>query len=384
LDQSPEGSAEKVTKEVTTFDPRADVARIVGVPTTNEFDPQVNQPVTRASARSYAERARERASSRMSAEDLKGKKVPLGHVAAPPKEKMEQLAALHMPSPNFDEPNEKKISKPPPPQGVGAAYEVNQAMARGELDRPVNLREAKDMPRAKGLSPESVKAIQMVNDDMNNATRSKEDLEAEKAVAQSMKAPPSEAPAERELDKAEKAIVETQIEERPQAEERSFPFDFDGIGNVRNTLMDPKRREKIEGRLAALDISDMIMKREIQQDITVVPGKFSVTLRTFNQKENLWMLQYIFDFPGSTLYTRELLSTCQLVCSVVAINGKMLPEHRSNVGQPGEQVDKAAFDKKKDVIASFPVALIADLSVQHIWFQDRINHLFSFEALKNG
>ena len=50
LDQSPEGSAEKPTKEVTTFDPKADVARIVGVPATNEFDPQVNQPVTEETA----------------------------------------------------------------------------------------------------------------------------------------------------------------------------------------------------------------------------------------------------------------------------------------------------------------------------------------------
>jgi hypothetical protein len=382
LDQSPEGS-EQPKREITTFDPKADVERIVGMPATNEFDPKVNQPATRASARSYAERARERATSRMSADDLKGKKVPLGHVASPPKEKMEQIAALGMPSPMFDAPAEKKVTRPPPPQGVGSAYDVNQAMARGELDRPVSLREVKEMPKAKGLSPESVKAIQMVNEDMSKATRSKEDIEAEKAVAQSMKEGPK-AEDGRELDKAEKTIVENQIEERPQTEERPLPFDFDGFGSFRNTLMDPERRKKIEGRLEDLDLADMIMKREIQQDITVVPGKFTVTLRTFSQKENLWMLQYIFDFPGSQLYTRELLSTCQLVCSVVGINGKMLPEHRANVGQSNEQVDKAAFEKKKDVISSFPVALIADISVQQIWFQDRINRLFSFEALKNG
>jgi hypothetical protein len=161
-------------------------------------------------------------------------------------------------------------------------------------------------------------------------------------------------------------------------------MDMATLADIRGSMMSKERRDAIESRLEALDITDMIMKREIVQTIPVIPDKFSLTLRTFSQRENLWVLKYLYDFPGSALYVQELLNTCRLVCGLVAINGQYLPDHRKDVGKTSEEIVKEDFEKKLFHVSSFPVQLVADLSVQSIWFQDRVDKLFTVDALKNG
>ena len=80
----------------------------------------------------------------------------------------------------------------------------------------------------------------------------------------------------------------------------------------------------------------------------------------------------------------ELLNTCKMVCSVVAINGGLLHEHRVNVGKSNESVDQASFEKKLNQLVGFPVHIIADISVQWAWFNERVNNLFKVADIKNG
>jgi len=128
----------------------------------------------------------------------------------------------------------------------------------------------------------------------------------------------------------------------------------------------------------------MITKREIQQVIPVVPGKLTYTLRTFNQHEHLFCLQYVYENPGSQAHANELLNTCKMVCALTAINGAPLPDHRAEVGTSKEKVEQAKFEKKLFHVASFPTQMMADLSLQAIWFNRRVNELFSLDNLKNG
>lgn len=374
------GAPTLVKKEVTEFSVTPDVERIMGMKADPEgFNPQVNQPITDPSARSYAARIQERALGKATAAALKGKKVPLGHVESPPSEKMEAIAGLSgMPRPNFMEPPPADLPKAPPaggPQtppirGVGSAYPVNQAMAQGKIDHPVSLKEANKMAEQGGVfSPETVKALGMANESLKQP-------QAEKPAPapEPPKTPPSVAKAAKEeLDEAEQAL--------------STPagmMDFAALGDIRSTLMSQKRRDDIEKRLKPLDIGDMIMKRELTQVIPIIPEKFEVTLRTFTQRENLWILRYVYDFPGSALYFQELLNTCRLVCGLIAVNGAYLPDHRKDAGQPTETIEKGDFEKKFSQVVSFPVQLVADLSVQSVWFQDRVDKLFTVDALKNG
>lgn len=372
------GAPTLTQKEVVDLSVSPDVQRIMGMKADPEgFNPEVNQPITDAAARSYAARIQERVSAK--ADILKKKKVPLGHVEPPPTEKMEAIAGMssgEMPRPNFFEPpppDPTPISTPAPAaqafSGVGSAYPVNQAFAQGKVDRPMSLKEANQMAKQPSpLSKETVQALEMAAE---NAKKTKEE------------APPSAPP-------SKPSVAQGAREELNEAED-ALPspvagLDFGMLAEIRSGLMDPERRAAIEKRLtpAELDIGDMIMKHEVTQTVRVVPGKFEVTLRSFTQAENLWILKYIFDFPGSALYTQELINTCRLCCSLVAINGAYLPDHRKDVGKLTETIIKEDFEKKLFNMVHFPVQLVADMSVQSIWFQDRIDKLFTVDALKNG
>jgi hypothetical protein len=376
------GAPTLVKKSVTEFTVTPDVQRIMGMKADPEgYNPEINQPITDPGARTYAARIQERAAMKATAAALKGKKIPLGHVESPPPEKMMAIAGLSsddMPRPNFMEPPPvEQAFEPPAPQqgpaikGVGAAYPINQAMAQGKVDRPVSLREANKMAQQGGFSKETVQALEMANENIKKG-------QAEK---------PAEPPPE--PAKTPAPSVAQKVSEELDEAERSLPspaglLDMAEVGNIRTGLMSQKRREEIEKGLKPLDIGDMVMKREIVQTIPVIPGKFEVTLRTFSQRENLWILRYIFDFPGSGLYISELINTCRLVCGLVAINGAYLPDHRKDVGLPTETIIKEDFERKFFHVAGFPVQFVADMSVQSIWFQDRIDKLFTADALKNG
>jgi hypothetical protein len=372
-------------KEVAEFSVTPDVQRIMGMKANPEgFDPEINQPISDLGAKSYAARIQERMAAKKSAAVLKGKPVPLGHVEPPPREKMEAIAALSgggMPRPNFMEPPPAEPEQPapksqlspqaPPMKGVGAAYPVNQAMAQGKVDRPVSLREANKMAQQGGFSKETVQALEMANENLKKA-------EAEPAPV-----------AEPEPEKSSSPSVAKKVREELDEAEQSLPtpagqLDFAEIGNLRTGMMSTKRREDIEKRLKPLDIGDMVMKRELTQTVPIIPGRLEVTLRTFSQRENLWILRYIYDHPGSALYIQELINTCRLVCGLVAVNGAYLPDHRKDVGLPTETIIKEDFEKKFFHVVSFPVQLVADFSVQSLWFQDRVDKLFTVDALKNG
>ena len=186
---------------------------------------------------------------------------------------------------------------------------------------------------------------------------------------------------------AEKEVVEDDDEDLKDAESRMVTppmVDFEGLADAQRLLNSKARREAIEKNLQPLDIADMIVKREIRQTVTIIPGKLNYTFRTYNQSENLFCLRYVYDHQGSAAYAEELLNTCKLVCSLVAVNSAVIPEHRENIGANNEEVSLTRFEKKLFEVTHFPVELLADMSLNAIWFNGRVNKLFSIDNLKNG
>lgn len=238
-----------------------------------------------------------------------------------------------------------------PPQGVGGAMAVNQAVAQSK--KPLSLAEAERAARKMNEPPKTVS-----DETLELMKKAKEETEKSNL--------------EKELDKAEEEIAK-----------KNMPFDFDAIGMYRDDLMSDERRKAIEEGLEEMEIGDLVVKREIQQTIKVVKG-LSITVRTFNQAENLFCLRLLYEYPGSPGYQEEVLSTFKMVCSLLAINGAPLPDHRENVGKMDEEVNKDLFLKKMQLIASYPVHLIADMGIQVNWLSDRVKQLFSVENLKNG
>jgi len=353
---------------------------------TSTMPPAETGDIPSPAARSYEARARERAATKKGASSLKGKAPPLGHVESPASDKMEAIANhvtggmarpkfIGVPEDQDGPPPEAPSPKAAPPEqrphvgGIGSAYQVNQTLAATKTTRPLSMGEAKKMTES-NFSPETVQALSMANKDLEE--------QASQPPPEDTK-PPS---AEEKKSVAQEASED--IEHATRDFEPELPMDLGLISDIRQGMMSKERREEIEKRLGELDITDMIMKREIQQTIPVIPGKFEITLRTFTQRENIWVLQYMYDFPGSQLYTQELLNTCRLVCGLVAVNGQLLPDHRQDVGTASEKIIKEDFDKKLFHVSSFPVQLVADLSMQSIWFQDRVDKLFTLDTIKNG
>lgn len=319
----------------------------------------MDRPGAVKTAASYSSRVKEKQAKTGA---LKGHGKPVG--GAPPLDPEKMAAAMPLPRPKFDTsdapPEAREVHDPPEGtmSGVGSAYNVNRKIAQG-TDGPVSMREAgeiHDEAPPKALSPETVEALKMAQENVNE--------EAE--------APTESSKTKQKLEASEEDLVE------------NMPFDFGELQKAKSQLLSEKRRKLIEGRLPQLQIEDMIVQRELTQTIPIVPNKLHVTLRTFNQREHLFCLRYVYKYGGSQLYVEELLTTCKLTCSVFAINGAPLPDHRVDVGKRGEEVDEKKFEEKMFNIASFPVQILADFSVQMIWFNDRVNDLLSLDNLKNG
>lgn len=165
---------------------------------------------------------------------------------------------------------------------------------------------------------------------------------------------------------------------------REEDFDFDDLGRVRNQLVSKERKEAIEARLSPLKVSDLITTNEIRQTVASIPGQLEYEIRTIAEHEHLYCMQYVYDYTGSPRFIEELFNTAKIACSIIAINGKMLPEHRKRIGQRDEEVEKELFDKKMSVVKRFATQLLADVGVQLTWFNERVNGLFSVEKIKNG
>jgi hypothetical protein len=304
--------------------------------------------------------------------------IPVGG-AAPPltPDKIAQMTSMAVPSWGDEEleqpqpfqapaaPPQPAPTQRPMPTGVGSGYQVNQDLASGKLKEQITVGEAKrrgmGMAGPGGnLSPESKLLL--------------ENLEVDQGL------PPGRQPVTvSEMPPTTEGSEET-VSEVPDEGD----IDFDAIDALRNTLVSTERKEIIEARLVPLNIADLIVSNEIRQTIPVIPGQLEYEIKTFQEYEHLFCMQYVYDFNGSPRYIEELFNTAKICCSIVAINGKALPEHRASIGQRDESVDKEAFAKKIAVVSRFATQLLADLGVQTSWFNERVNGLFDVKKLKNG
>lgn len=145
-------------------------------------------------------------------------------------------------------------------------------------------------------------------------------------------------------------------------------------------LVSKRRRKEIESRLAPLDIGDLVTTSGITQVVEAVPGKLSYTLRSLSQAETLFCYKYVARESSSVAFSEEMLNTCRLVCIASALNGTYFTPHMNDKFE----VDEEMFEAKFKQISKLPAPLIADMSVQAVWFSDRVSALFTFDALKNG
>ena len=182
---------------------------------------------------------------------------------------------------------------------------------------------------------------------------------------------------------AHEAPGEPKAEETKKAEEDLFEmFDFGGRNEAERILNNKKRRKDIEARCLPMALEDLIIKDEVQQLVPIIPSKFEVLYRSMTPEENLFIKRYVAknDQGQSDQYVIEKFGTCQIACSVLAINGKPLPDHRDLNGN----IDENLFEAKLKLLLKKSGYVVADLGINYSWFDIRVRKLLNPDALGNG
>jgi len=158
-------------------------------------------------------------------------------------------------------------------------------------------------------------------------------------------------------------------------------FDFASRNEAERILNNKKRKKEIESRCQPMKFEDLLYKDEVQQIIPIKPGEFEPTFRSFSPEESLFIKRLMArEEVQNDQYILEKYSLAQLCCSLVAINGKTLPDHRDQSGSPDEKL----FKEKLKVIMKKSAYIVADLMLNYAWFDLRVRHLLNPEDLKNG
>lgn len=147
-------------------------------------------------------------------------------------------------------------------------------------------------------------------------------------------------------------------------------------------LTAPERRAAIEAKLDPLDIGELISKGYVTQRIPITKG-YVIELRSLQQFEYLFCLDYVSRQEGSRAYLEQLYNTVLQTLSIRKVGATVYPPHTKGEGLE-IMVDDDAFDKKLQNVLSQSQFVSVDISVQYVWFAERVAKLFGVEAIKNG
>lgn len=189
------------------------------------------------------------------------------------------------------------------------------------------------------------------------------------------------------MGEAQKAEESKRVEEEAKKavedkkEDLFDMFEFGNQSEAERVLNNKKRRKEIEERCEPMALEDLLMKDEVRQVVSIVPGKFTVIYRSLTPEESLFIKQTLAkEKAESDAYALERYSLCQLACSVVAINGKEFTDHRDRDGSP----DDALFKIKLKQLMKKSGYIIADLGINYMWFDIRVRKLLTSDSLGNG
>ncbi len=189
-----------------------------------------------------------------------------------------------------------------------------------------------------------------------------------------------------ELGEAQKRqeAVEAEKTAKSETEETKDFFelmDFNRLSEQERILNNKERKKAIEGRITPMKLEDLVLQDEVVQTVPIVPEKFVVRFRSTTPMESLFIKRLMADEKiTSDQYLMEKYSVYQVTCALVSINGVDLPPHRGENGEPNEDL----FMKKLKVILRKSIFVIADIILNHYWFDLRVRKMLNPEDLKNG
>lgn len=231
--------------------------------------------------------------------------------------------------------------------GVGSAYAKNQPFATGTAPPKEGEQTYVNPPRPEGsgLRPETIEQLKGA---------------AQVAGVEREPATPSEA--------------------QTTKEDADDGFDFGEFGQqIRSLINNKQRREAIEARITdKLDLEDLLVHMELRQTVPIIPGRFMPTYRSVGGHEDIWVKRQMGVETGSETYLTDRYAMMNLTAGLYAINGKVLQAHLDKDGY----VDQTSFEAKYRQILRYPFQVLADLSINYVWFMRRVERALVVDDIK--
>lgn len=182
-----------------------------------------------------------------------------------------------------------------------------------------------------------------------------------------------------ETQDALKAVAQANTEEdKPLSKEDESYLTKLGE-ETKDILRNKERKAFIEKRISdELNFEDLLYQQELRQNVPIRKG-FTPTFRTPSAAEDLFIKRLISKEEGSPQYIIDKYSAMSLVCGLFALNGKPLPDHCDTKRNPQDEL----FQIKFDMIMHYPLILVADMSANFVWFEERVQNLMSLEAIQS-
>lgn len=169
-------------------------------------------------------------------------------------------------------------------------------------------------------------------------------------------------------------------------------FDMDTLRTamLRDILNNEEQRSIVEKRLKPLSLDSIIMTGYVEQDVPIILPKEGVTagfiprFRSVDPISDLtikrWLMEEIYGLNVSERYYLDKYALMNITLSVVAINGKHLPDPYD----ADKKLDQKLFFTKFNFLMKYPIHMIASLGVHIFYFDIRCRKLFVAEEIKNG
>ena len=140
---------------------------------------------------------------------------------------------------------------------------------------------------------------------------------------------------------------------------------------------------RIEKRLSPLNIRHLLVGTGVVQTVPIIEDVFVVKYRSLSGFEDSFAKRYAWKLAkgdNSQMYYDTTMSLVNLVLSLVEVNDEEVIDHRTDTGS----VDEEIFEQKFNDLMGRPFAMLHDLWVNFMWFDQRVRDLLDVESLGNG
>lgn len=153
---------------------------------------------------------------------------------------------------------------------------------------------------------------------------------------------------------------------------------------MRQILYSEEERELIESRLKPLDLSELLQNNVIRQRIPIVPGKYEITLQSYEGQVELALKRMVMmesrsvDVPHDYLLDKH--SFMSLAVGLHKINDTVFPDVLDSDGVFSDDLFMTKFNR----VMRLPLHMLASIGVNLMWFEMRVRKLYSATSVGNG